>query len=306
MKKSKIVLSAVIILMLSTVIFSTVGCSKPVYSGTLKDKSFSEMKVADLDITSVDMLNKGMQYWKQNTNHTYTNYFDFRTMPFASQYSVEIIKRNGDTVLHKQAITGTGAGEDHYGHYRLFDGNRKMEIKTPIYKGASSKDKKLIKESVSITDGKIDKFDLSSWSPASIGEPDEPYIRYTEFMWLYNYQLSNLSAIHDSKIYEDKGNYYCSITIDTLNCIKNNSQPEVVADIEKQTKGKVKGFNADTVLKLRMEKVGDSYRIIESLLLESYKGVMTVTLDVEQYNERIYQYGGSQSKITAVEKELFG
>lgn len=107
-----------------------------------------------------------------------------------------------------------------------------------------------------------------------INTPIDKVNRYKKDFHQYNWLNEKyISKKTDRQVYMKDGRYFCTIKINTLEGNMRTIQPEVVKAIEVATGGKYDKFNEDTRMVTEIEKVGDSYRFVQFILMEDYSGI---------------------------------
>ncbi|MDE6967239.1 MAG: hypothetical protein K2P12_01160, partial [Clostridia bacterium] len=90
--------------------------------------------------------------------------------------------------------------------------------------------------------------------------------------------------------------YYCTIMINTtdMSVDKGNYQGAVVKAIEKATGGKYDQFNEDTRMVAELERIDDTFRFTQFILMEDYQGKkdigFVITMKVSQYYWHKFDY----------------
>lgn len=255
----------------------------------LYDPSAEGMEIIK-DLNSYDVMQQAFTYYKNNANYKMTVDFIFNASPnFAYQVTSQTIIRNGNDYFEEYIIMGTGGAKD--------------KNKGSMFKSVGGTVKaKYITESKMTLDKDNNKvtadFSKTSWGSFNADKEDEgintPEDRINlSKNKLHQYFIGESYFVNDmdKQVYKQGDKYYCSLIINTKEMTNTTYQSAVVRAIEKSTNGKFVQFNENTRMVAELEKVGDTFRMTQFILMEDYSGkVSIVTLKVSQQYWHKFSY----------------
>lgn len=276
MKKTLIAVVGAVLLVTTLCL---VACKKtklvPGDSTMLYDPSDMEI-VKNLD--SYDVIMQAYDNWKNASKYSVTIDFDFQGNALGDIYqnSYQQFVKNGDEFYDFYMVAGEGTGADDKDKQKSHKFYTNGSTTKAIYINGD-------KKKVFLNDDKVvqSNYDGLSWGAfdakqedAGISTPADRVNKLTKQLYVYYDAKKYLSDKMDRQVYKDGDKYYCTMIVNTIGMTKDNGlwQDKVVEAIEDATEGKFEKFNEDTRFVYELEKVGNSFRFKQLILMEDYTG----------------------------------
>lgn len=207
----------------------------------------------------------------------------------------EIIKTNNEYYEY-YAASGTGAAdteEKSKGNQFYYNKTDNITKAKYISRNNITLDKKNNKLTSDFSGSSWGSFDASKEFDG-ISTPMDRVNKYKTSLHQYNWLESKyISSNTDKLVYTKNNKYYCTIKIDTTSVNARETQGSVVKSIEDATGGKFEKFNEDTRIVVELEKVGETYRFTQYILMEDYvgkqKNIISLAISQQYWHKFYYE-----------------
>ncbi len=295
MKKKIIIVFSLVILLIAVL----VGCKNTLVPGDVtvlynpKDDGMQIVK----DLDSYEVMQQAFSYYKNNQKYKMVVDFKFNASPnFAYQVTKQTIIRNNGEYYEEYIAMGTGGAKKKNKGNQFYYNNGSVKAKY-----IQEKDMTLDKENHAVTAD----FSKTSWGSFiksnendGISTPLDKVNLTKDKIHQYILGDNYIDRSTDKLVYQRDNQYYCSIILSTKEMDNNNYQSRVVKAIEAATEGKFVKFNENTRMVAELEKVGETFRFKQFILMEDYTGKVSVaSLQVSQQYWHKFYYDAESLKM---------
>lgn len=269
----------IMLLLVVALVIALAGCENDgdVHAGEpnmLYDPNAEGMQIIE-GANSYDLMKKAYESYVKSEQYAMTIDFVFKAQflgqdLYQSTYQ-KTIRNNGDFYdYYIQAGKGIGVPKN-AGREFKYDATTKK-----------SQAKYLASNKISLDENKKAVADFSGAQWGQFDSSQEDGIKtvkdkinktkqsFHQYNWLEDKYLSTQT---DKRVFEKDNKFYCTILINTVGSSVKTNQPEVIKAIETATKGQFSKFNENTRMIAEIEKVGESYRFTQFILMEDYSGI---------------------------------
>lgn len=274
--KKKILIAIALVVLLIGILCACSNKLEPGDSTILYNPKKDNMEIVK-DMDAYDLIKKAYTTYQNSSQYKMEVDFIFKGKVLGSdlyQNTYQKIIRNNNDYYEYYIVAGrglkvpTGNGDE----FKYVAATEEAQAR---YIRKNKTKIKLVDDKVTADFSGVEWGNFNSSNEAEgIKTPLDRVNRYKNDFHQYNWlEEKYISKKTDRQVYMKDGRYFCTIKINTLEGNMRTSQPAVVKAIEVATGGKYDKFNEDTRMVTEIEKVGDSYRFVQFVLMEDYSGV---------------------------------